>query len=199
MLLKPLERKTEIANQASHHHSDEGRHRSKKDSEDHPLRGTTTGRSDSSVQRSGNVTLKELRFFGSFQIRKKIAEESYKAVRCRKISSTSKDLMVLRRLASLDSSKRDNEIHTEILTRNYNLQWLLKDGGRPEKFLTLQDMPTTYLLDPLHKETDQVKLINSPRSVLTFLRNGGHPNAVSNREKRRCHTEVGEYSTPGPY
>ena len=65
MLLRPLERKTEIANQASHHHS-EGRHRSKRDSEDDPLRGTTTGRSDSSVQRSGNVTLKELRFFGSF-------------------------------------------------------------------------------------------------------------------------------------
>ena len=89
----------------------------------------------------------------------------------------SADLANIRRIAEINAAVTVFE--TKLVTSNYQLAWLL-EGNRPpvgDQWKTLEHMSTDYIANGGNGD-DHVPLLNSPRSVLTVLRNGTHPMAL---------------------
>lgn len=109
---------------------------------------------------------------------RRVASMRFLRNRNRVVPIATEDLVHVYRLATLQSAQKAEAVEVDLVTRNYRLGWMTqRPEHRPTQWLTLMNMDEGYL-DAGGSPADPVTLINSPRSVLTLLRNGQHPMAL---------------------
>lgn len=101
---------------------------------------------------------------------------------------TEAELAGVKRLAGFNAAVRKDSIPITLPTSGYQLNWLHdpKKHAKPARPSTLLNMRTDYLLPKTGGgggggEHDSYPFIDSPRSVLVFVRNGTHPMDLQRR------------------
>lgn len=140
-----------------------------------PEQASTILDDDVIMQREGEDNADVLLRLGPFEARKAAAISKFHSAT---VDISARELRVLHFLASVDHGRDRPDIACNVETKNFRLQWVLDPSARGPDVasMNLESLRTDILFadrKPLEQIT--VPLLDSPRSVLTCLRNGIQP------------------------